>query len=270
MIRRFKRRFKRKVISGIYEPTHRYYGFFPTTNILKVLPLLDGNDSVDILKVRGKRAVYRKTKEKRVLPYLTVIDLDEQSVDLQFDSIKHGKLPAGKVMRTMGDIKTDLMAVDELDVMLPGDRIPIHSLSPRGIYKSKRKAPVVAMLRSHCLHEQFEKDSEYKKVLEPKSRDGPGYITDEELAKGLVRASLDLMYLQDYGCWSEGSRVGYYTPRGMLKGEYAQPEDYKMGVTEDVEVVERVMGTIDPQRFLRHIRAYERGSGNVWKLTKVW
>lgn len=249
MMRRLLRR--REIVPQTYEPTHKYYGFFPTTNLLNILPVFDGNDSVDIQRIQGERVVQREKKTKRVLPYITRTDYGERSVVLQFDSIRHGKLPVRKAMRTLGGLGTDLMAVDELDVMLPGDRIP---------FKPKRKAPIVAMLRSHFEHGP---DAAYKKELE-------GHITPEEFAKGLVRSSLDLMHLQDYAHWARGSRNGFFTPDGRPKAEYVQYADYTRGVTEDVEVVEKVMETIDPQHELRHIRSYERGKGDVWKLTAVW
>lgn len=247
------RRLKRIIVPGIYEPTHRYYGFFPTTNLLKILPIFDDNDSVDIIKVQGRRTVYREKKGRRVLPYVTVNDLVERSVILQFDSTRHGKLPVKKIIKILGKLGIDTMAIDGLDIMLPGDKI-----YPEG--ETKRRAPVVAMLRSHFEHGL---DAEYKAELDE-------HITPEELGKGLVRSSFDLMYLQDFAYWARGSKAGYFAPNGRAKAEYTLHEDYMMGITEDVETVERVMITIDPQRFLRRIRGYERGKGDVWKLTGVW
>ena len=231
-------RTKSTLVKGAYSMNYRYIGYFPTVNLMKILPLFENNDAANMCRICSFRSGLMRKRKRRPLPYVEVTDLADTRIDIDYNSIRHGSLDVKALENVIVGAGANNAVLRELCIMLP--RATIYE------EKEKKKGrPIVAIFESHHARAP---NGDYKRALDR-------HIDRNELRGGFKRSSTDLGALQDSTFWVRGSRKGYY------KG-------YREGVMEDAQVIRRILNAIDPDRALRRLREYRRGKIGGWVLVK--
>lgn len=220
---------------------YKYVGYFPTVNLLKILKLFDGNENATVYGLKAFRTWTERKRVKKPLPYLTVIDLLDKDIEIDYSHLRHGKLNAKKLTDNASRAGANLVVLWDLSVMLPSEVIFEEETTQKGW----RKRPLVATFIAHYAKAP---DSDYRRVLEE-------HMNTNELKSKLKHSSLDLVSLQDARFWIRGSRRGYY-------------KDYKGGIMEEIRPIRRIIRAIDPHEALGRWRQYHKGKKDAWVLVK--
>lgn len=220
---------------------YKFVGYFPTVNLLKILKLFDGNKNATVYRLRAFRTWMERKRVKKPLPYLTVIDLSDKDIEIDYSHLRHGKLNAKKLMDKISRAGANLVVLWDLSVMLPSEVIFEEETKQKGW----QKRPLVATFIAHYAKAP---DSDYRKVLEE-------HMNTDELKSKLKHSSLDLTSLQDARFWVRGGRKGYF------KG-------YKEGIMEEIRPIRQIIKAIDPHAALGRWRQYHRGKADTWVLVK--
>jgi len=219
---------------------YKYLGYFPTINLLKILPLFDGNEKARICKLSAFRSWLTSKTTGTPFSYLKLTDFTNRDIKIDYNYLRHGDLDPKTLIDAIAGAGASLVVTEELGVMLPSKVVFEEEAEKKGWEKRNLVATFV---------EHFAKapDKEYRKTLER-------HMNREELVARIKHSSLDLMSLQEARFWARGSRRGYY-------------KEYKEGIMEDLHPIRCIMRAIDPDGALGRWRQYKRGKADAWILS---
>lgn len=170
------------------------------------------------------------------LPYVDVTALNGNTVVVDYNFIKHGKLDIKRLCQVTTDNGAKDMVVESLGVCIPKDSLEDANS------ELKREAEMMNWKTGDKVAAFFRRTKAVDKELREQVR----IATQEWLPLGGKLSTLDLVGLRESHYW-------YRT------GEYGS---YEINFME--RTVRLVMTALDPQGALARLRVYIRKKGEVW------
>jgi len=220
--------------------TTRYVGYFPTPQFWAIMNLWKEEQVskwINILSLKCWRAKMSKKNVLTPLPYVEVTELEEKTITVDHNFIKHGDLDIPLLCKKVTEHGAKDMVVEFLCVNIPKDLLDVKQLNEEAeMMHWKTGDRVAAMFRRTHIKANGAFRAEIKKH------------TQEWLDMGGKLSSLDLIGLREARYWHKQGDYGAYDVNFMER------------------TVRLVIRALDPQGTLGRWREYKKKKGEVWSL----
>ena len=220
----------------------RFVGYFPTPQFWAITKLWDDDlvsKYVEILSIKCSRTWMSNKRILTPLPFVDVTALNGNTVVVDYNFIKHGKLDVKRLCQVITDNGAKDMVIESLCVCIPKDSLEdVNS-------ELKQEAEMMNWRTGDKVAAFFRRT---KAVTDETLREQVRKATQDWLPLGGKLSTLDLVGLRESHYW-------------YRKGEYGS---YEINFME--RTVRLVMTALDPEGALARLRVYIRKKGDVWAL----
>lgn len=216
----------------------RYVGYFPTPQFWAMMNLWKEEQVSKWINVLSLHCWRGKMSNKNVLtplPYVEVTELQEKTVVIDYNYLKHGDLDVPLLSKKVTEHGAKDMVVESLCVNIPKDLLDVKQLEEEAkMMKWKTGDRVAAMF--HRTH--IKANGAFREEIKKHTKDW--------LEMGGKLSSLDLVGLREAKYWYKKGDYGCYD------------------VNFIPSTVRLVIKALDPQGALGRWREYKRKKGEVW------
>ncbi len=222
--------------------TTKYVGYFPTPQFWTIIGLWKENlveKQVTILRLKCRRARMRAKNVLTPLPYLEVVNLSENCIEIDYDYTRHGPIDIKHLCSCLSEESVKELVVETLVAHIPRELLKNSEID--------EEAEIDGWKTGNYIAATFRRT---KAVLDGKFRKEIIKHTKEWLELGGKVSSLDLVGLKEARYWRR-------------RGIYATYD-----VNYNIRTIRLVMRALDPFGTFGRWREYNKKRGAVWSLVR--